>query len=322
VEKKLMGQILHANARTTEAVRREIRNSEESIAKAAKRFNVNPKTILKWRKREDTKDLPMGPKKIKSTVLSEAEEEAIVAFRKMTELPLDDVLYSLQETIPHLSRSSLHRCLKRHGCSVLPKKELSASATKKKFKPYPIGYFHIDIAEVRTAEGKLYLYVAIDRTSKFAYAELHKSQTKMIAAEFLRNLIKAVPYKIHKVLTDNGIQFTNHDHHKNAFTHIFEGVCNENKIEHRKTKIKHPWTNGQVERMNRTLKEATVNNFHYASHDELKLHLHSYLMAYNFAKRLKAIKGSTPWQFVLNQWKCHPEYFILNPNHFLLGLNT
>lgn len=228
---------------------------------------------------------------------------------------------TIQDTIPHLSRSSLHRCLKRHGCSVLPKKEISTSADKKKFKQYPIGYFHIDIAEVRTAEGKLYLYVAIDRTSKFAYAELHKSQTKMIAAEFLRNLIKAVPYKIHKVLTDNGIQFTNHDHHKNAFTHIFERVCNEHQIEHRKTKIKHPWTNGQVERMNRTLKEATVNNFHYASHDELKQHLHAYMMAYNFAKRLRAIKGKTPWQFVLNQWTSHPEYFILDPNHFLLGLN-
>ena len=317
-----MGQVLHSNARTTEAIRREIRNSKESIAKAAVRFNVNPKTILKWRKREDTKDLPMGPKKIKSTVLSEAEEESIVAFRKMTELPLDDVLYSLQETIPHLSRSSLHRCLKRHGCSVLPKKQVSTSADKKKFKQYPIGYFHIDIAEVRTAEGKLYLYVAIDRTSKFAYAELHKSQTKMVAAEFLRNLIKAVPYKIHKVLTDNGIQFTNHDHHKNAFTHIFLRICNENQIEHRKTKVKHPWTNGQVERMNRTLKEATVNSFHYASHDELKQHLHAYLMAYNFAKRLKAIKGKTPWQFILNQWTIHPEYFILDPNQFLVGLNN
>jgi len=317
-----MGQVLHSNARTTEAIRREIRASKESIAKAAIRFNVNPKTIIKWRKREDTKDLPMGPKKIKSTVLSEAEEEAIVAFRQLTQLPLDDVLYSLQETMPYLSRSSLHRCLKRHGCSVLPKKQEILPADKKKFKQYPIGYFHIDIAEVRTAEGKLYLYVAIDRTSKFAYAELHKSQTKIIAAEFLRNLIKAVPYKIHKVLTDNGIQFTNHDHHKNAFTHIFERVCNEHQIEHRKTKIKHPWTNGQVERMNRTLKEATVNNFHYASHDELKHHLHDYLMAYNFAKRLKAIKGKTPWQFVLNQWTIQPEYFILNPNLFLVGLNN
>ena len=73
--------------------------------------------------------------------------------------------------------------------------------------------------------------------------------------------------------------------------------------------------------MIRTLKEATVNNFHYESHDELKQHLHAYLMAYNFAKRLKAIKGKTPWQFVLNQWTAHPEYFLANPNHFLVGLN-
>ena len=186
----------------------------------------------------------MGLKKVKSTILSEAEEEAIVAFRLLTKLPLDDVLYSLKETIPHLSRFSLHRCLKRYGCSKLPKIQETLSADKKKFKQYPIGYFHIDIAQVRTAEGKLYLYVAIDRTSKFAYAELHK----------------------------------------NAFTHIFERVCNENQLEHRKTKIKHPWTNGQVERINRTLKEATVNNFHHASHDKLKQYLHAYLMTYNFAK--------------------------------------
>lgn len=84
----------------------------------------------------------MRPKKIRSTVLSEGQEEAIVAFRKMTELPLDDVLYSLQDTIPHLSRSSLHRCLKRHGCSVILKKlSTPTSADKKKFKQYPIGYF-------------------------------------------------------------------------------------------------------------------------------------------------------------------------------------
>ena len=102
-----MEQVLHANARTTEAIRREIRNSEESIAKAAVRYNVNPKTIIKWKKREDTQDLPMGPKKVKSTVLSEAEEWT-VAFRQLTQLPLDNVLYSLQETIPHLSKSSLH----------------------------------------------------------------------------------------------------------------------------------------------------------------------------------------------------------------------
>ena len=80
---------------------------------------------------------------------------------------------------------------------------------KRKFKTYPIGYFHIDIAEVRTAEGKLYLFVAIDRTSKFAFVELHReSHDRRSLPTFYRGLIKAVPYNIHTVLTDNGIHFT------------------------------------------------------------------------------------------------------------------
>lgn len=316
-----MGQILHKRARTTQAVRRDIQNSEESLIKAAKRFNVNPKTVLKWRKRDFVDDAPMGPKVIKSTVLSQAEEAAIVAFRHMTQLPLDDVLYALQETIPNLSRSSLHRCLQRHGCSVLPK-NTPEKGTKKKFKTYPIGYFHVDIAEVQTLEGKMYLFVAIDRTSKFAYAELHHTQTKMIAAEFLRHVIEAVPYKITKILTDNGIQFTNHAHHIHAFEHIFDQVCRDNTIEHRLTKIKHPWTNGQVERMNRTLKEATVKTFTYATGDKLKSHLHDFLMAYNFAKRLKSLKGKTPWQFIMEQWTISPHYFTINPSQFIAGLNS
>lgn len=78
----------------------------------------------------------------------------------------------------------------------------------------------------------------------------------MVAAQFLRNLIAAVPYAIHTVLTDNGIQFTSQARHKYAFHHIFDRVCDENGIEHRLTKIKHPWTNRQVERMNRTIKDA------------------------------------------------------------------
>lgn len=137
-----------------------------------------------------------------STVLTIDEEAVIVAFRRHTLLPLDDCLYALQATIPHLTRSSLHRCLQRHGISRLP--EVAGDKTpKRKFKTYPIGYFHIDIAEVQTAEGKLRLFVAIDRTSKFAFVELHQEGGKMIAAQFLRNLVAAVPYTIHTVLTDN-----------------------------------------------------------------------------------------------------------------------
>ena len=96
-------------------------------------------------------------------------------------LPLDDCLYALQPTIPHLTRSSLHRRLQRHGISRLPQVEGEASA-KRKFKAYPIGYFHVDIAEVRTAQGKLYLIVAIDRTSKFAFVEMHEKVARRMEA--------------------------------------------------------------------------------------------------------------------------------------------
>ena len=68
--------------------------------------------------------------------------------------------------------------------------------------------FHIDIAEVRTAQGKLYLLVAIDRTSKFAFVEMHEKVARRTAGDFLRRLIAAVPYKVHTVLADNGTHLT------------------------------------------------------------------------------------------------------------------
>src|SRR3546814_8533246 len=110
----------------------------------AKRYGINQKTVAKWKKRTAVKDLPTGPKDVHSTVLSIEEEAIIVAFRKHTLLPLDDCLYALQATIPHLTRSSLHRCLPRHGISRLPE-VTGDKETKRKFKTYPIGYFQIEI---------------------------------------------------------------------------------------------------------------------------------------------------------------------------------
>src|SRR5271170_7243044 len=115
-----MGQVLHGGATTTEAIRRAIQHSQASLRSLAKRYGINQKTVAKWRKRSSVADLPTGPKEPKSTVLSVEEEAIVVAFRRHTLLPLDDCLYALQATIPHLSRSSLHRCLQRHGISRLP----------------------------------------------------------------------------------------------------------------------------------------------------------------------------------------------------------
>ncbi len=180
--------------RTTEAVRRAIQHSQESLRALAKRYGINQKTVAKWKSRTSVADVPTGPKDARSTVLSIEEEAVVVAFRKHTLLPIDDCLYALQATIPHLSRSSLHRCLQRHGISCLPDVEGDKPAIKK-FRSYPIGCFHVDIAEVQTAQGKLYLYVAIDRTSKFAYVQLVRKTGRTSASAFLEALIQAVPYK-------------------------------------------------------------------------------------------------------------------------------
>ena len=115
------GQILHGSGTTTQAIRRAIQNSKESLRALSARYGINQKTVAKWRTRTSVADLPTGPKGAKSTVvLSPYEEAIIVAFRRHILLPLDDCLYSLQPSIPHLSRSSLHRCLKRHDISRLP----------------------------------------------------------------------------------------------------------------------------------------------------------------------------------------------------------
>ena len=230
---------------------------------------------------------------VRSTVLTPEEEAVVVAFRRHTLLPLDDCLYGLQPTIPHLTRSALHRCLQRHGISRLP--EVGGDKPeRKRFAAYPIGYFHLDIAEVSTGQGKLRLFVAIDRTSKLAFVRLVDSAGKMEAAQFLRDLIEAVPYRIHTVLTDNGVQFTPRKQDVWDSEHIFDRVCRTNGIEHRLTKVNHPWTNGQVERMNRTIKDATVKRYHYDSHDQLRAHLQLFVDAYNYARRLRRSAASRP----------------------------
>ena len=144
-----MGQVLHGSATTTETVRRAIQARKESVRTAAKRYGISPTTVQKWRSRPTSTDARMGPKEPHSTVLSLENEAVIVAFRRHTLLPLDDCLYALQPSIPHLTRSSLHPCLQPHGISRLP--DVDGDKPKRsRFKACPISYFHIDIAQVST----------------------------------------------------------------------------------------------------------------------------------------------------------------------------
>jgi len=121
---------------------------------------------------------------------------------------------------------------------------------------------------------------------------------------------------------DNGIQFTNRKQDTSAFEHIFDRVCPENGIDHRLTKVSHPWTNGQVERMNRTIKEATVKRYHYDTHSQLETHITDFIAAYNYARRLKTLQGLTPFEYICKIWTSEPERFNVYPTHHTLGLNN
>ena len=250
----------------------------------------------------------------------------VAAFRRHALLPLDDCLYALKASIPHLTRSALHRCFQRPGISRLPEVEGEKSA-RSAFKPYPIGYFHIDLAEVRTEEGKLYLCGAVDRTSKYASALLMPEATTREARAFLDALVAAIPYEIHTVLSDNGIQFADLPKNREGPTamwrrHPFDRACRSHGIEHRLTKPSHPWTNGPVERMNRTLKEATVRRYHSETHRQLQDQVAAFLDAYNFAKRLKTLGGLTPYEAIGQAWAAEPQRFSHQPDHLTSRLNS
>ncbi len=169
--------------------------------------------------------------------------------------------------------------------------------------------------------------MAIDRTSKFAFVRLADKANTVTATAFLDELVQVVPYTIQTVLTDNGIQFADLPKNRDGPTarwrgHPFDRACWRHDIEHRLTKPKHPWTNGQVERMNRTIKEATVKRYHYDSHAQLTAHLQDFIDAYNYGRRLKTLRGLTPYEYICKIWATEPERFTINPHHQTPGLNT
>ncbi|WP_081427366.1 IS481 family transposase [Pseudomonas frederiksbergensis] len=316
---------IHGSARTTPRIRAELQASQESNRKLATRYRLNVKTVAKWRARSTTQDSRMGPAKPSSACLTVSEEAMVVDFRRRTMLPLDDMLGHLHESLPQLSRSALHRCLVRHGIS---RRASSTNETKRgKFSPVEMGYLHIDSSELRLEHGKRHLFVAIDRVTKFTYVAFFDAATKRNGAAFLREVVDAFPYKIHTVLTDNGAAFTEQPRYRSGATHrfgghIFDRVCHEHGIKHRLTKPYHPWTNGQVERMNRTIKEATIKAFHYPDWGALKAHTLAFIAAYNFARHLKALRWRTPFRVICEAWTLTPERFKINPHHLIPGPHT
>lgn len=323
-----MGQVLHGKATTTHVTRAKIQNSKASIAELAIHYSINPKTVRKWKSRDSVEDQKCGSKPGQNSVLSDHEEALVIEARTKTLLPLDDLYDLLLPLIPCLTRSNLHRCLQRNGISRL--KDLLPTEEKTKhlgFKDYKPGYLHIDTAQINLSQDKWYLFVAIDRATRYVYLELHGDKTMVTAKAFLNAVLAQYPFKIEKILTDNGVEFSYNllpepKKPKDGKVHPFDRVCQDNDIEHRTTLVKHSWTNGMVEAMNKKIKANTVRKFHYENLDSLKKHLYEYSLSYNFNLKLRAIGRKTPFQAIIDWYNQEPGIFLVNPNQLYVGLNS
>ncbi len=225
-----MKQVLHKRATTTHEIRRKIRQEKGSIASIARKYGLNWRTVKKWKERDSVEDKQMGNGRANSK-LTKSEDWLICEIKRLTLLGLDDLLLLLKPLFSKLSRSGLHRCLKYHKLSKQPK-EFSEKRKIGKFKSYEIGFLHIDITEFWLNKKKWNLFVAIDRETKFVYTELFEKKTTKNSVKFLENVYNFFPYKIHKILTDNGAQFTYkylNEQFRPKKCHPFDIVCKKMK---------------------------------------------------------------------------------------------
>ena len=194
------------------------------------------------------------------TTLPKEYERIVIELRKTLLLSLDDLLVVVRHFLhPRVSRSGLDRLLRRYGLSrlqdLLP--ETRSKPSPKNFKEYDPGYVHVDLKylpQMADEKRRKYLFVGIDRATRWVYLEVMPDKTAASAARFLKNLLKAASFKVKIILTDNGKEFTDRfcatGQRKPTGNHLFDKECNAPQIEHRLIKPMTPQTNGIVEHFN------------------------------------------------------------------------
>jgi transposase InsO family protein len=312
-----MSQV-HPCARTTPRTRAEINASPAGVTALADMYNITVATARKWKGREDTQDRSHRPHTLKTT-MTPAQELLVVELRRTVLLPLDDLLAITREFInAAVSRSGLNRCLRRHGVSdlksLLPKAE-GETPPLKTFKDYEPGFVHIDIKylpQMPDETSRRYLFVAIDRATRWVYFHIYGNQTEASSVDFLRRLKKLAPMKIQKILTDNGSQFTDRFTARDKRAtgkHAFDVSCAEMGMVHRLSPPRHPQTNGMVERFNGRISDL-VKQTRFASAAELETTLTLYLQTYNHHIPQRALNHQTPIQ-ALQKWCAEkPDLFV------------
>jgi transposase InsO family protein len=307
---------LHKQATTTPRIRAAIQASDEPAWLVAERYGISEQTVWKWRKRDSVQDRSHTPHRLQTT-LTPAQEAVAVVLRQALLLPLDDLLSVVREFLnPNASRSGLDRCLRRHGVGNLrdlrSKPERSAH---KPFRAYEPGYLHIDVKylpQMADEERRRYLFVAIDRATRWVFVRIYPARTAANARKFLRDLERAAPMKITRVLTDNGKEFTDRlfGLRRRAATgnHDFDRLCAELEIEHRLTPPMRPQTNGLVERFNGRI-EDVLQSHHFRSGEDLEQTILRYVSLYNGQLPQSVLKARTPIDALKDWQRQRPELF-------------
>ena len=311
---------LHKQARTTPAVRAELARSSESATVLARRFSITPATVYKWKSRQSVHDRSHTAHTLQTT-LTPAQEAVVVELRRTLLLPLDDLLAVTREFLcKEVSRSGLDRCLRRHGVGNL--NALKPSTPKephKAFKSYTPGYLHMDVKylpQMADETHRRYLFVAIDRATRWVFVAIKTDKTAASARSFLKALHKACPIKIVKLLTDNGKEFTDRlfasREREPSGEHEFDRLCRALGIEHRLTRPRTPKTNGMVERFNGRISDV-LNTHRFNSSLDLEQTLLRYVALYNHQLPQSVLKSKTPLQTMKDWHLSNPELFHRRP---------
>jgi len=308
---------LHQNATTTPKLRAYIQaNRHRPVAELVHELGISETTVRRWRGRSDVADRPTTPHTL-ATGFSTEEEDIAVELRTRLQLSLDDILEVMRRCLrPDISRSALHRCLHRHGVSQKPP---APKPDGQSFDDQPFGFVHIDLKHLpRLNRQPAYVFVAIERTTRFVHVEIIEDRSSATTAACLHRFLEALGHPVHTILTDNGAEFTDRfgdarwrdgePRRHGTGDHPFDKVCRRHRVRHKLTRPYRPQTNGMAERFNRRLAEAlrghpaggaNAGKNRFNTHAERNAFIANFVRNYN-RTRLRCLGHNAPAELLAN----------------------
>lgn len=231
------------------------------VTKASNRYHCSRKTIYKWRKRYDgtLKSLKDQSRAPKTHPRKTTEEELGIIRRRLKQTQWSDMIYAYQLCVERDGYTKSYNSF-THTASLLRERKKKKRPTKRNWKPYqraeyPGQKVQIDVkyvpGECIVNGNKYYQYTAVDECTRWTYRQMYDEHSVHSSAMFLAELVKAAPFPIRRIQTDNGAEFTNEFHTAKPSLSLFEKLVIRMGIEYQRIRPATPRHNGKVERQHR-----------------------------------------------------------------------